>query len=146
LLSILSIAGEAPAPLNQEKAMARTHHTLALLTLLASAPLVTAVATAAQSPTSTSTATDRAAPTAPVDTMRVQRSNADPAAPTSPQTDLGTPTTPVPMNLPDEATSSEVKGEYGIGVAGLVLGTLVFAAIVVGALYFIARRSWSHSH
>jgi hypothetical protein len=125
--------------------MARTHHTLALLTLLSSAPLVTTLATAAQSPTSTS-ATDRATPAAPVDSMRVQRSNTDPAAPTSPQTDLGTPATPVPMNLPDEATSSEVKGQYGIGVAGLILGTLLFAAVVVGALYFIARRSWTHSH
>ena len=126
--------------------MARTHHTLALITLLSSAPLVTAVAAAAQSQTSPSTATDRAAPTAPMDTMRTQRTGADPAASTSPQTDLAAPATPVPMNLPDEATSSEVKNQYGIGVAGLVIGTLLLAAIVVGGLYLVARGSWSHSH
>jgi hypothetical protein len=49
------------------------------------------------------------------------------------------------MNLPDDATAGEVKGQYGIGMVGLVLGTVLIALIVVGALYFITRRNWSAS-
>jgi hypothetical protein len=129
--------------------MARKHHTLALITLMSSAPLVTTLATAAQNTSSTSQ--DRAAPTAPAnrtaptDALHLRQMNTEPAT-TPTQPDLAVPATPVPMNLPDEATTGEVKSQYGIGVASLVIGTVLIAAIVVGALYFIARRSWTHSH
>jgi hypothetical protein len=54
-----------------------------------------------------------------------------------------TPATPMPMNLPDEATASEVKNEYAIGIVGLVVGGIFLAAILVGVLFIISRRSWS---
>jgi hypothetical protein len=57
-----------------------------------------------------------------------------------------TPVTPMPMNLPDEATTSEVKNEYAIGVAGLIIGGVLLAALVVGVLFIISRRSWSTTH
>jgi tetrahydromethanopterin S-methyltransferase subunit B len=55
------------------------------------------------------------------------------------------PTTPTPLSLPDDANASEVQGQYGIGVAGLILGTVFIAALVVGVLYVVSRRSWSTS-
>jgi hypothetical protein len=52
----------------------------------------------------------------------------------------------MPMNLPDEAKTSEVKSEYAIGIAGLVLGGVFLAAIIVGVLFIVSRRSWSTTH
>jgi hypothetical protein len=57
-----------------------------------------------------------------------------------------TPATPMPMNLPDEATASEVKNGYAVGIAGLIFGGVVIAALLVGVLFIIGRRSWSTSH
>jgi hypothetical protein len=123
--------------------MARTHITLAFATILASAPLVGSSVAGAAEPATTR---DRATPTAPGDSMHVNRTNEGSAAPRVPNADSNAPATPIPMNLPDDANASEVKGEYGIGIAGLILGTVLVAAIVVGALYVISRRSWSASH
>jgi hypothetical protein len=121
--------------------MAKAHFTLALATLLSSAPLLAGVA-AAQQP---SAAPDRAATTVTSEPLRMNRTGDTPAS-AVPNVDLSAPATPVPMNLPDEAKASEVKSEYGIGVAGLVLGTLLVAAIVIAGFYFMSRRSWSASH
>jgi hypothetical protein len=120
--------------------MAKTQLTLALVTLLSSASLLAGAAAA--EPTA---APDRAATTVTSEPLRMNRTGDTPATPV-PNVDLSAPATPVPMNLPDEATTNEVKGEYGIGVAGLVLGTLLVAAIVVAGFYFLSRRSWSASH
>ena len=120
--------------------MAKTHLTLALVTLLSSAPLV--AGSAAAQPAA---APDRATTTLPSEPPIMNRTGGTSSS-AAPNTDLSVPATPVPMNLPDEAKASEVKGEYGIGVAGLVLGTLLVAGIVVAGLYFLTRRSWSTSH
>jgi hypothetical protein len=130
---------EAPAS-NQETDMAKAHLTLALATLLSSAPLFAGVAAAQPA-----AAPDRAATTVTSEPLRMNRAGDTPAS-AVPNVDLSAPTTPVPMNLPDEAKASEVKSEYGIGVAGLVLGTLLVAAIVIAGFYFMSRRSWSASH
>jgi hypothetical protein len=130
---------EAPAS-NQETDMAKAHFTLALVTLLSSAPLLAGVAAAEPA-----AASDRAATTATSEPLRMNRTGDTPAS-AVPNVDLSAPATPVPMNLPDEAKASEVKSEYGIGVAGLVLGTLLVAAIVIAGYYFMSRRSWSASH
>lgn len=120
--------------------MAKTHLTLALVTLLSSAPLVAGVAAAEPAG-----ASDRAATTVPSEPMRMNRTG-DTSSGTVPNVDQRAPATPVPMNLPDEAKASEVKGEYGIGIAGLILGTLLVAAVVAAGFYFLTRRSWSASH
>ncbi len=119
--------------------MAKTHRTLALIALLSSAPLYTGIAAAQPAG-----AADRAATTAPSEPLRMNRTGD--ATNTAPHVSSSAPATPMPMNLPDEAKASEVKGEYGIGVAGLVLGTLLVAALVAAGFYFMTRRSWSASH
>jgi hypothetical protein len=134
----------------QEKNMPRIHFTLALVTLLSSASLTAGLASAEP----------------PLTPERPDRSGAEPAPPSRSPTDTGntgssvprhlplpvrsvdsiTPATPMPMNLPDEAKASEVKNEYAIGMAGLIIGGAVIAALVVGVLFIITRRSWSTSH
>lgn len=127
--------------------MARSHITLALVTLLSSAPLLGASSAAAE-PAGTP---DRPGSTAPDEATQIYRTTDGSTAPTNritpvPHVDSRAPTTPMPMNLPDDATASEVKGEYGIGMFGLVLGTAVIALLVAGGLYLITRRNWSTSH
>lgn len=120
--------------------MAKTQLTLALVTLLSSAPLLAGVAAAEPAGTA-----DRAPTTVQSEPLRMNRAGETPAS-AVPNVDLSAPATPVPMNLPDEAKATEVKGEYGIGIASLILGTLFVAAIVVAGFYFLTRRSWSASH
>lgn len=133
--------------------MARIPFSLALVTLLSSTPLVTTgIALAEPAGMPDRTASETAPPTrSPTDTSptdtngvvtTVHRTMGAPA----PNVESSAPATPFPMNLPDDATASEVKGEYGIGMAGLIFGTVLVAAIVVGVLFFISRRSWSTSH
>ena len=112
--------------------MVRTHHTLALITLLSGTPLI---ALGAQDSPAPSPAAARTAPAGD------ERTNVEPRAPTP----RSAPVTSAPM-LPDEAASPELGGQYGLAVAGLVIGTVLIAGAVVGAIYVISRRSWSHSH
>jgi hypothetical protein len=39
-----------------------------------------------------------------------------------------------------------VKNEYAIGVAGLIIGAVLLAAVAVGLLFIVSRRSWSTTH
>lgn len=127
--------------------MPRMSITLALCTLLSSAPLL-APSLALAEPAGTP---DRPAQTAPAsrsptdtgDTTTTVHRNLP--MPTRSVESL-TPVTPMPMNLPDEAKASEVKNQYAIGMAGLVIGGLFFVALVVGLLFIISRRSWSTTH
>ena len=119
--------------------MARMHQTLALISLLGTSPLLcSALASAApEAPAATaSSAPTRLDHTAqrssPLDTLRRAEPNA--------------PTTPIPMNLPDNATAEEIQGEYAVGIASLILGTLFVAALMLGAFYIVARQTWSTQH
>ena len=56
------------------------------------------------------------------------------------------PKTPIPMNLPDDATEEEVAGGYAIGVAGLIIGAVLLIGLTLGAFYIVSRRSWSATH
>ena len=126
----------------QEKNMPRMPITLALCTLLSSAPLVTSGVALAEPATTPESSAQAAPPSrSPTDTG---------SSTTTIHRDLPargvesiTPPTPMPMNLPDEAKTSEVKNEYAIGIAGLVLGGIVLAAIAVAVLFIVSRRSWS---
>lgn len=127
--------------------MPRTPITIALCALLSSAPLVTPRLALAE-PAGT---TDRPAQAAPSSPSPTDTGNTT----TTVHRDLPmpvrgvesiTPATPMPMNLPDEAKASEVKGEYAIGMAGLIIGGVFFTALVVGLLFILSRRSWSTTH
>jgi len=127
--------------------MHRTRLTLALVTLLASAPLAASVAVAEPAGMPDRAAAEPAPPSrSPTDdgnvTTTVHRTVPLPAR----GIESSAPSTPIPMNLPDEAKASEVKGQYAIGMAGLIFGTLLVAALVVGVLFIVSRRSWSTSH
>jgi len=124
--------------------MPRMPITLALCTLMSSASLVgprLALAEPAGTP-------DRAAQAAPP-----SRSPTDTGHTTTtvhrdmPMRARGvesiTPPTPMPMNRPDDAKASEVKNQYAIGIAGLVIGGVFLTALVVGLVFIISRRSWS---
>ena len=117
--------------------MARTTMSCAFAALLLSAPLVAVAAPPAGSP-------DRPAA---AESMRLERSAASPGASAPALTaESAAPTTPMPLNLPDDATAEEVQSQYALGIATLVMATLVLAAIVIGALYVVARRTWVHPH
>ena len=127
--------------------MARTRPTLALCMVLAGAPLLAAGSALAEP----ATTPERSAATAPVEATNGNTGLTN--AGTSPshttvtvQRDMAVPATPVPLNLPDDAKQSEVRGEMGIGVAGLVLGALLVVAVVVGGLFLVSRRNWSTQH
>jgi hypothetical protein len=122
--------------------MVRRHITLAFATLLASASLVGAPLAATES----AGPPDRAITTAPAESTKVRGSDEGSKATRVPSVESSAPVTPMPMSLPDNANANEVRGQYGIGIAGLILGTLLLAAVVVGGLYVISRRSWSTSH
>lgn len=51
----------------------------------------------------------------------------------------------VVRKLPDAARPEEIQGQYGFGIATLVVGALAAIAIVVGFILFVTRRSWSAS-
>lgn len=127
--------------------MRRTPLMLALVTLLSSAPLTTSVALAEPPGTPERAG---AAPSAPTPSATDDGNIATSVHRTAPQPVRGiestTPATPVPMNLPDDANASEVENQYGVGLAVLIIGTVLIAALVVGLFLFISRRSWSTSH
>jgi predicted PP-loop superfamily ATPase len=118
--------------------MARTRTTLALCMLLSGAPLLAA-----------SAAADERAAVAPANgpQSNLAPGGSNTSAPAVVvERDLAVPATPVPMNLPDEAKQSEVKKEMGFGVSTLIVGAVLTAAIVIGALFLISRRNWSAQH
>ena len=119
--------------------MARMHRTLALITLIGTSPLLCA-ALASAAPE----APEAAASSAParMDQAAQRRSPLD----TLRRAEPDAPTTPMPMNLPDNATTEEVQGEYAVGIASLILGTLLVAALMLGAFYIVARQTWSAQH
>jgi hypothetical protein len=127
--------------------MPRMPATLALCTLLSSAPLV-APSLAFAEPAGTPDRSAQAAPSSrsPSDTGNTTTTiHRNVPLPTRDVESI-TPATPMPMNLPDEAKASEVKNEYAIGMAGLVIGAVFLVALVVGLLFIIGRRSWSTTH
>jgi hypothetical protein len=130
--------------------MGRLHIPFAVIMLLSSAPLLGARSAAAEPAgmpdRPTAVEPEPASPvyrtTDPGSSPALARTGITPV----PRVDFPAPVTPVPLNLPDDATASEVRGEYGIGIATLILGTVLIAFLVSGTLYFITRRNWSTQH
>jgi hypothetical protein len=134
--------------------MARTRHRLALCLLLSGTPVLGASVAAAQAAGTPERPSSAAAPAGSqplnrtgTDTSAASNVTGNVTGNVSPvRPDMPAPATPMPLNLPDDAKQSEVKGEYAFGVASLIFGTLLVAAIVVGGLYVLSRRSWSTQH
>lgn len=53
---------------------------------------------------------------------------------------------PTQLQLPDEATNSEVRSEYGIGLVLMIAGGVIVTALVVGLFMVLMRKTWSASH
>lgn len=115
--------------------MARMHRILASITLLGTSPLLCAALSSAapEAPAAVSSSPAR------LDQAAQRRSPLDPLRRAEPNA----PATPMPMNLPDNATAEEIQGEYAIGIASLIVGTLFVAALMLGAFYVVERQSWS---
>jgi hypothetical protein len=127
--------------------MPRMPITLALCTLLSSAPLAIPSLALAE-PAGTPDRSAQAAPPSrsPTDTGNTTTTvHRDLPMPVRDVESIA-PATPMPMNLPDEAKASEVKNEYAIGMAGMVIAGVFVTALVVGLLFIISRRSWSATH
>ncbi len=72
----------------------------------------------------------------------------------------GLPPTPLPENdptfprepdptgieVPDEVTVDQLKGQYGIGLGLLILGGIVTAGAVIALLVLLVRKPWSEAH
>jgi hypothetical protein len=56
---------------------------------------------------------------------------------------IGAGKAPIQQNLPDTASTEEVQGEYGWGLATLILGGALMVALVVGLFVSFSRKSWS---
>lgn len=114
--------------------MARIHRACLLSAVLLGAPHVADSALAAQASQTTAT------PEAP--------SAAGEAAPVQPfqRVEPNVPPTPMPLSLPDPARAAEVRNEYGFGLATLIAGAVLVAAVIYGLVYFAVRRSWSATH
>jgi hypothetical protein len=50
------------------------------------------------------------------------------------------------IQVPDPASDSEVKGQYGVGVFLLVLGGLIGAAFFIALFRVVMRRTWDSNH
>jgi hypothetical protein len=51
------------------------------------------------------------------------------------------------LQLPDDATQSEVDDQYGMGLALLMLGGLVTAGVLYGLMVVLLKNTWGdHTH
>jgi hypothetical protein len=66
---------------------------------------------------------------------------APPAAPEASQVERGAPQ--LRQQLPDTASTAEVQSQYGWGLASLILGGVIVAAVVVLLFVMFTRRGWS---
>jgi hypothetical protein len=99
---------------------------------------VPAIALAAPdlAPSSTSSVANAAElPPQPVESPA--RPTLDPTLPREPN--------PTGIELPDEVTANEMKGQYGVGLGLLILGGIVIAGVVIGLSTLLMRRSWSEN-
>jgi len=47
------------------------------------------------------------------------------------------------QTLPDAARAEEIRGQKGLGMATIVIGTVVVVAAVWGLVAFVLRRTWA---
>jgi len=51
------------------------------------------------------------------------------------------------LQLPDDATTLEVQGEYGAGIAILLFGVLLTSGVLYGLFVVLLQRTWGeHDH
>jgi len=68
-------------------------------------------------------------------------------SPAQPRLDPTLPREPNPagIELPDELTANDLKGQSGVGLGLLILGGIVIAGVVSGLLLLLTYRSWSET-
>lgn len=64
--------------------------------------------------------------------------NNDPTFPREPD--------PTGINVPDEVTADQLKGQYGIGLGLLILGGIIAAGALIALFILLLRKPWSHAH
>ena len=53
---------------------------------------------------------------------------------------------PTGIEVPDEVTADQLKGQYGIGLGLLILGGVITAGAVIALLLLVVRKPWSEAH
>lgn len=53
---------------------------------------------------------------------------------------------PTGIEVPDEVTADQLKGQYGIGLGLLILGGIITAGAVVALLLLVVRKPWAEAH
>jgi hypothetical protein len=53
---------------------------------------------------------------------------------------------PTGINVPDEVTADQLKGQYGVGLGLLILGGIITAGAVIALLVLVVRKPWSEAH
>lgn len=107
--------------------------------LISGAPALAATSPApvssADSPALTEQGQVPTVPGAPAPAPASDPRSSDPTLPREPN--------PTGIELPDEVSAQELKGEYGLGLGLLILGGVLVAGVVIGLLTVLMRRSWS---
>jgi len=127
-----------PAPRVRARALRSLLHSgvCAACLLLSGAPVL-----AAASPDPVS---DVARPT-PAQDGPISPVPGDPRPAPAPERSLPQEPNPAGLQLPDEVTAQELKGEYGLGLGVLIVGGVVIAGAVIGLVSLLLRRSWSET-
>lgn len=53
---------------------------------------------------------------------------------------------PTGIEVPDQVTADQLKGQYGIGLGLLILGGIITAGAVVALLLLVVRKPWTEAH
>jgi hypothetical protein len=63
----------------------------------------------------------------------------------APRLDPSLPREPEPtgIELPDELTARELKGQYALGLGLLILGGIVTAGVLLALFLLLVQRTWS---
>jgi hypothetical protein len=52
---------------------------------------------------------------------------------------------PTGINVPDEVTADQLKGQYGVGLGLLILGGIITAGAVIALLVLVVRKPWTEA-
>ena len=52
---------------------------------------------------------------------------------------------PTGIEVPDEVTADQLKGQYGIGLGLLILGGIITAGALIALFLLVVRRPWTEA-
>lgn len=53
---------------------------------------------------------------------------------------------PTGIEVPDEVTADQLKGQYGVGLGLLILGGIITAGAVIALFVLVVRKPWAEPH